>query len=77
MAQLVVRNIENTVKTRLRRRAQRHGRSMDTTALSLCMTLYVPALVKPSVPDTTPLALLMVMGASDTVVDGSIVEVKA
>jgi plasmid stability protein len=29
MAQLVVRNIENAVKTRLRRRAQRHGRSME------------------------------------------------
>jgi len=29
MAQLVVRNIENAVKTRLQRRAQRHGRSME------------------------------------------------
>jgi len=29
MGQLVVRNIENTVKARLRRRAKRHGRSME------------------------------------------------
>ncbi len=29
MGQLVVRNIENAVKTRLQRRAQRHGRSME------------------------------------------------
>jgi plasmid stability protein len=29
MAQLIVRNIENTVKDRLRRRAKRHGRSME------------------------------------------------
>lgn len=29
MGQLIVRNLENAVKTRLRRRAQRHGRSME------------------------------------------------
>ena len=29
MAQLVVRNIENEVKVRLRKRAARHGRSME------------------------------------------------
>ncbi len=29
MAQLVVRNIENTVKARLQRRARRNGRSME------------------------------------------------
>ncbi len=29
MAQLVVRNLEETVKTRLQRRAKRHGRSME------------------------------------------------
>jgi plasmid stability protein len=29
MAQLVVRNLENTVKARLRRRAVRNGRSME------------------------------------------------
>ena len=29
MAQFVVRNIENEVKVRLRRRAARHGRSME------------------------------------------------
>jgi len=29
MAQLVVRNIEGGVKSRLRQRAQRHGRSME------------------------------------------------
>jgi antitoxin FitA len=29
MAQLVVRNIENAVKTRLQRRARRNGRSME------------------------------------------------
>jgi plasmid stability protein len=29
MAQLVVRNIEDAVKARLRRRAKRHGRSME------------------------------------------------
>ena len=29
MAQLVVRNLENDVKARLRRRAERHGRSME------------------------------------------------
>jgi plasmid stability protein len=29
VAQLVVRNIEDGVKTRLRRRAERHGRSME------------------------------------------------
>lgn len=29
MAQLVVRKIENSVKARLQRRAQRHGRSME------------------------------------------------
>ena len=29
MGQLVVRNIESAVKTRLQRRAERHGRSME------------------------------------------------
>ena len=29
MAQLVVRNIEDSVKARLQRRARRHGRSME------------------------------------------------
>jgi plasmid stability protein len=29
MAQIVVRNIENAVKTQLQRRARRHGRSME------------------------------------------------
>jgi len=32
VAQLVVRNIENTVKVRLQRRARRHGRSMEEEA---------------------------------------------
>jgi len=29
VAQLVVRNLENTVKAKLQRRAKRHGRSME------------------------------------------------
>ena len=29
MAQLIVRNLENEVKTKLQRRAKRHGRSME------------------------------------------------
>jgi antitoxin FitA len=29
MAQFVVRNLENSVKTRLQRRAKQHGRSME------------------------------------------------
>lgn len=29
MAEFVVRNLENSVKTRLQRRAKRHGRSME------------------------------------------------
>ena len=29
MAQFIVRNLEEDVKTRLKRRAQRHGRSME------------------------------------------------
>ena len=29
MAQLIVRNIENSVKDRLQKRAKRHGRSME------------------------------------------------
>jgi len=32
MAQLVVRNLEEDVKTRLRRRASRHGHSMEEEA---------------------------------------------
>lgn len=32
MAQLVVRNLENSVKARLQLRAQRHGRSMEEEA---------------------------------------------
>ena len=32
MAQLVVRTLEDTVKARLHRRAQRHGRSMEEEA---------------------------------------------
>lgn len=32
MAQLVVRNIEETIKERLRRRARQHGRSMEEEA---------------------------------------------
>ena len=32
MAQLVVRNLESSVKTRLHKRAQRHGRSMEEEA---------------------------------------------
>ncbi|MBS1840915.1 MAG: Arc family DNA-binding protein [Acidobacteria bacterium] len=29
MAQLIVRNLENSVKTKLQKRAKRHGRSME------------------------------------------------
>lgn len=32
MAQLVVRNLESDVKARLKRRAERHGRSMEEEA---------------------------------------------
>lgn len=32
MAQLVVRNLEDDVKARLKRRAERHGRSMEEEA---------------------------------------------
>ena len=32
MAQLVVRNIDSSVKARLKRRAERHGRSMEEEA---------------------------------------------
>lgn len=32
MAQLIVRNLEESVKQRLKRRAQRHGRSMEDEA---------------------------------------------
>jgi antitoxin FitA len=32
MAQLIVRNLENTVKAQLHRRARRHGRSMEEEA---------------------------------------------
>jgi plasmid stability protein len=32
MAQLLVRNLEQSVKTRLQRRARRHGRSMEEEA---------------------------------------------
>lgn len=32
MAQLIVRGLENEVKTRLQRRARRHGRSMEEEA---------------------------------------------
>lgn len=32
MAQLIVRNLEDSVKERLRRRAKRHGRSMEEEA---------------------------------------------
>lgn len=32
MAQLVVRNLEDTVKVRLNKRAKRHGRSMEEEA---------------------------------------------
>ena len=32
MAQFIVRNLEDDVKTRLKRRAERHGRSMEEEA---------------------------------------------
>ena len=32
MAQLVIRNLEESVKARLQRRAKRHGRSMEEEA---------------------------------------------
>ena len=35
MAQLVVRNLENSVKAQLHRRAKRHGRSMEEEAPQL------------------------------------------
>ena len=35
MAQLLVRNLEDEVKTRLRRRAARHGRSMEEEARAI------------------------------------------
>ncbi len=48
MGQLVVRNIENAVKTRLQRRAQRHGRSMEEEVRDILRSAvsaegYVPA----------------------------------
>jgi plasmid stability protein len=38
MAQLVVRNIENTVKSRLQRRARRNGRSMEEEVRDILRT---------------------------------------
>lgn len=35
MAQLIVRNIEDSVKDRLRHRARRHGRSMEEEARAI------------------------------------------
>ena len=35
MAQFIVRNLENDVKTRLKRRAERHGRSMEEEVRSI------------------------------------------
>ena len=35
MAQLLVRNLEDAVKARLRRRAERHGRSMEEEARAI------------------------------------------
>ena len=45
MAQLVVRNIENAVKTRLQLRARRHGHSMEEEAreiLRSALTAFSP-----------------------------------
>ena len=37
MAQLVVRNLEDTVKARLQRRARRHGHSMEEEARDILL----------------------------------------
>ena len=41
MAQLVVRNIENAVKTRLQLRARRHGHSMEEEAREILRSAVI------------------------------------
>ncbi len=42
MAQLVVRNIDDSVKRRLQRRAERHGRSMEEEVRVILREAVVP-----------------------------------
>ncbi len=71
MAQLIVRNIENEVKARLRRRAKRHGRSMEEEVREILR----------SVPDegdvpTTGLGTELVRLFSNLGLDADIPELK-
>jgi antitoxin FitA len=58
MAQLVVRNLEQSVKVRLQRRAQRHGRSMEEEVRDI-LRKAASEREKPSVGLGTKLASIM------------------
>ena len=58
MAQLVVRNLEQSVKSRLQRRAKRHGRSMEEEVRDILRRAANEA-EKPAVGLGTEIASLM------------------
>ena len=51
MAQILVRNLPDDVKSRLQRRAKRHGRSLEAEARSLLTEAPEPAPERPSEVD--------------------------
>lgn len=57
MAQLVVRNLEQSVKARLQRRAKRHGRSMEEEVREILRNAVEPE--TPNVGLGTEIASLM------------------
>jgi len=62
MAQLVVRNIENTVKLRLQRRARRNGRSMEEEVRDILRSAVIQEDVSPGALGTQISALFAKVG---------------
>lgn len=75
LAQLVVRNLENSVKSRLQRRAKRHGRSMEEEVRDI-LRAAVNKEVAPAGGLGTELAALFPKSGPDFQIENLSIQIK-
>jgi antitoxin FitA len=75
MAQLLVRNLENSVKARLQRRAKRHGHSMEEEVRDILRAAVIKEDI-PSVGLGTELAALFPKTGPDFKIENLHIEIK-
>jgi plasmid stability protein len=76
MAQLVVRNVENSVKARLQRRARRNGRSMEEEVRDILRAAVLKEKDTPAGGLGTEIAALFPKSGPDFVIEKLPIEIK-